>query len=349
MRLSFSVPLLHSFRGAGLADEAIPWAKAFIGAREFGLRRLHPAWGLNPRGYSHDFSTSRLDAVAQRALVRALPTRRITPALVESTGERDYARALTSPTPRAQPSAGPARSRDPRVDGRRLDRHQIGARVSPRCVPPATTRCGRPLQIGRRLNPEKLTAAVHLRFGDFLRSGHGPGPGIFNQTLPDSWYEETIHTILDTFPDRLDIVLVTDDPDAAVVRRLLELDQVQVPPTRARPVLSDLSLLASADLLVCSTSAFSQLAAFLSESPYIWCAPHLYVDKDGWGSIWGHDEHHNGGAQDGTSTQEPRLGKGFPLGESVTLPPELEDLLERRLSIKRSGRDLIQGGVVRFE
>ena len=299
MRLSFSVPLLHSFRGAGLANEAIPWAKAFIGAREFGLRCLHPAWGLNPRGYSHDFSTSRLDAVAQRALVRALPTRRITPALVESTGERDYARALQA----LRPELNLRPDRPVVVTHESMEGGWIGIRSARAFLRAAFLQPPHVAvdlyRIGRQLDPEKLTAAVHLRFGDFLRSGHGPGPGIFNQTLPDSWYEETIHTILDTFPDRLDIVLVTDDPDAAVVRRLLELDQVQVPPTRARPVLSDLSLLASADLLVCSTSAFSQLAAFLSESPYIWCAPHLYVDKDGWGSIWGHDEHPNGAVQDG--------------------------------------------------
>ena len=39
---------------------------------------------------------------------------------------------------------------------------------------------------------------------------------------------------------------------------------------------SDLLMLASADLLLCSTSTYSSLAAFLSDAPYLWFAPNLH-------------------------------------------------------------------------
>ena len=49
---------------------------------------------------------------------------------------------------------------------------------------------------------------------------------------------------------------------------------------------SDLLLLASADLLVCSLSSYSLTAAWLGAMPYLWLRDQLH-DDDGWLSMWG--------------------------------------------------------------
>jgi hypothetical protein len=349
----FSMPLLHSVRGGGLANEAIPWAKAFIGAQELGLRPLRPAWGLNPRGYSRDFETSRLDVALHAGLRKALPTVRITHEMVQATGEWDYALALRALAPELEiPRGRPVVVTHETMHGGwtavRRARDYLRAELL------------RPPHVARdlyaaheQLDPEKLTIAVHLRFGDFARSATGPMPGIYNETLPDTWYEANVEAALEAFSGRAQALVITDGPAEPVVERLRKRPDVHVPPPRSRPVLSDLLLLASADLLVCSVSAFSQLAAFLSEAPYMWFAGHLN-DHGGWRSIWGHEEKEQAPAgltgrnlADAADRPDPVFGRGFAADGSARLSPEITDLLDRRLSLKQRRRDLIYAGVVR--
>jgi len=348
-----SLPLLNSARGGGFANEAIPWAKAFIGAQELGLHCLHPAWGLNRRGYSRDFGTSRLDSVVHPALRLALPTVRITHEMVRGTGETDYALALRALSrelelPRGRPVVVTHETMHGGWIGVRRARSFLhGELVRPPHV------AGDLYRIGNMLDPQKLTIGVHLRFGDFARGDGGPQPGIYNMSLPDPWYEGVVGALLDTFPDRAQALLVTDGPDEPVVRRLLERDGVLLPPRRRLPLLSDLASLASADVLVCSVSAFSQLAAFLSDSPYLWFDRHLN-DHGGWRSIWGHEAKEQGptgltarNLADAATSEDAVWGRGFGTDDSGRIPTALADLLERRLSLKRRKRDLIYSGVVR--
>lgn len=350
MRLGFSVPVLHSVRGGGLANEAIPWAKAFIGARELGLRLVAPPWGLNPRGYSADFGTSRADVVAYRAL-RALPAIRITPDAVRATGEVDYGRALRA----LAPELGLSERRAFAVTHESMEGGWLAIRSAREFLRAQLLRPGHVAAdlyaISQTLRPDALTVGMHLRFGDFSPTEHGPRPGSHNERLPDSWYEGVADALERAFEDRVEIVLVTDDPQAPVVTRLLERRSAVVPPQRARPLLSDLLLLANADFLVCSTSAFSQLAAFLSGSPYAWFEPHLN-DHDGWRSIWGHEEAaeapgttlRNLAAADGDGA-----GRGFPVRPDGSLDDELVALLAERLRLKQADRDLLQHGIVRAQ
>jgi hypothetical protein len=351
----FSMPLLHSLRGGGLANEAIPWAKAFIGAEELGLRALHPPWGLNPRGYRRDFGTAPTDVVVHRALRAALPTIRITHDMVLETGETDYARAMRALAPELRiPRGRPVLVTHETMRGgwtavRRARDFLRASFLRPRHVASDL------YAVQEELHPEALTIGVHLRFGDFVRSASGPSPGIYNETLPDQWYESVVGALLDAFPGRARALLVTDDPHAPVIRRLLERPDVCLPPERSRPLLSDLLALAGADVIVCSVSAFSQLAAFLSESPYVWFAGHLN-DHGGWHSIWGHeeDERHPAAVTarslaDADEDRDPVFGRGFAAAMAEPIAPELVDILERRLVLKRHARDLLYSGVVRTQ
>ncbi len=346
------MPLLHSLRGGGLANEAFPWAKAFIGAQELGLRCLHPAWGLNPRNYSADFGTTRLDAVAHWALRRGLRTVRITPALVEQTGEADYGLAVRA----LAPELGLEGPRPVVVTHESM---HGGWTAIERARSFLRRELLRPPHVVRdlyavegALDPEKLTIGVHLRYGDFARSDSGPRPGEYNTALPDTWYASVVEGLLNAFTGQAQALLVTDDPSAAVVHRLLAREGVLVPPPRPRPALSDLLALAAADVLVCSVSAYSMLAAFLSESPYVWFEPHLN-DHGGWQSIWGHEEVDD--PQGPTMrnlavagiSPDPVFGRGFAANGDGRIPDALRDVLERRLWLKKRSRDLIFRGVAR--
>src|ERR1700693_710344 len=82
-----------SWRGAGLGNEIIPWAKGFIGSQVLDAHLVGPCWGLNQRRYWRNFETSRLDFVGE-ALLRLLPIKHFTEADYYSTGIVDYGKAI---------------------------------------------------------------------------------------------------------------------------------------------------------------------------------------------------------------------------------------------------------------
>jgi hypothetical protein len=65
-------------RGAGLGNELIPWAKAFIASQELNAHLMYPAWGLNKREYRKYFETSRIDWLFPMVLQKLLPTYTLT-------------------------------------------------------------------------------------------------------------------------------------------------------------------------------------------------------------------------------------------------------------------------------
>jgi hypothetical protein len=271
---------------------------------------------------------------------------------VQETGEEDYALALRALAPElGLKRSGPLVVTHESMDG--------GWKSIERAREFLLSEILRPTHVARDLyrvrgilDPESLTIGVHLRFGDFERSQEGPTPGIYNRTLPDAWYEHVVTGLLESLGERAQALIVTDGPDEPIVRNLLEHPRVHLPPARSRPVLSDLASLVDADVLICAVSAFSQLAAFLSDAPYVWFPGHLN-DHGGWWSIWGHEEKEQGttgptarNLAEAADDPDPVFGRGFVGGEGGQ-HPILLDLLERRLALKRRSRDLIYSGIVR--
>jgi hypothetical protein len=207
--------------------------------------------------------------------------------------------------------------------------------------------------ISEALDPERLTVAVHVRASDFASQTSGPVTGQFNTALPGSWYEALIANIDERFGEAVQYLVLSDATESAFLKTLSPRRGVIFPPPRRRAVLSDLFSMVNADLLVCSVSSFSMLAAFLSEKPYVWFEPHL-SEHGGWRSLWGHEEsqqaphgltaHNIKSAEAATGSI---FGRGVAAGPDGRLPDELLELLEQTALLKRRRHDLLYYGVIR--
>ena len=93
---------------------------------------------------------------------------------------------------------------------------------------------------------------------------------------------------------------------------------------------SDVLALAGADLLVCSVSSFSTLAAFLSDSPYLWFQPNLYQHPQGVYSQGDYD----------AQRDKPGNPTGTALQRLATAPAQL---LPRGVGVDLDGRDPRRG------
>jgi len=355
MRHGFSIPVTHGLRGSGLGNEVIPWAKAFIASQEFGLRLIHPAWGLNRRGYRRDFRTSRADWIGRTTLKIALPTVRITERMVHETGEDDYALALRALAPELNlPRRSPVVTLHEGMSGgdygiqraRGFLHHEL---LRPRHVAQDL------YLISKDLDPERLTIAFHVRAQDFRVESSGPVPGQFSMALPSEWYEAVLSNFDKNFGDAAQYLIFSDARESPLLKALSRYKGVVTPPERPQPLLSDLFSMVNADALVCSVSSFSMLAAFLSDKPYLWFAPHLN-DHGGWRSLWGHEEWQQ--PPDGLTARniamsaaspEPIFARGVPVGVDGQLSSHLLELLQRRASLKRRRNDLLYYGVTRNE
>ena len=344
----WSVPAIYGVRGAGLGNEAISWAKAFIGAQELGLRAMHPAWGINRRRYWRDFETPRLDWLAHRAAEPFAVD--ITWSHVEATGFDDYGLAMRA-----------LRGRLP------LDRRPLVVRhVSGMAGGFLTVRRARQYLLGQILQPSHVAGdlyriaehwwqddvvrvAVHVRAGDFLTMEEGPGPGQFNSRIPADWYLRTCRSIRSSFSGRVSILVLTDDPAGPVARRLVDEVDALIPPHRDLPLLSDLAAMAFADLLVCSVSSMSMLGVFLSAKPYLWYAPHL-EETGGWRSIWGGQPDQLEGAtarnRDTKPTQTGDIFRGVAVDRDGRIPGSLIESLAEATRFRDVKHDLVMYGVV---
>jgi hypothetical protein len=339
--LGFSVPKPVG-RGLGLGNEIIPWGKAYIGAREFGLRCLHPAWGANPRGYRKEFGTGRLDWANYR-LLGLLPTVDVTDEMVEVTGARfDYAAAMHAL------AAHLVRRKAMILRHESMSGGYLGIRTARRYLQSQTVFHPRVLTSARehmRL-PGELRVVMHVRLDDFSESKEGPTPGIFNVAVPGAWFEEIGELLRHTLGEPIEIVVLSDSESSRVVKLRQSLGAKGREPPRS--MLNDLELMTTADLLICSISSFSMLAAFLSDSPYVWFAPHL-GDDAGWLSIWGHEPLQRlGPTQRNAATAVEPWGRGFAMGLSESeLPTELCSALEMRRRLRDERNDLIYYGVIK--
>jgi hypothetical protein len=343
----YSIPRLISWRGAGLGNEIIPWGKALVAAHHLGLRAVHPAWALNPRGYRAEFETSRLDWLAQHAVSRVMPRVQITTDDVRASGASDYRdvldavlarRSLRGPVALEHASGMYGGYRSIQAARTLLLREFLRPRATAEAL----------YAVGASANRGRLTVGLHVRAGDF-DSSREIRPGVFNVAVPGRWYVSVAERLAAELGEDVEVLVISDGQQAALIdelRRVLPVVDLQL---GRHTAVGDLVLLAACDVLVCSISSYSLAAAFLSDRPYIWFAPHLN-SIDGWLSLWGHEEDQREGptASFSRSDAAPGLvGRGIPLDWDDALPEHALDLLNAALLAKTASRDLIYFGAVR--
>lgn len=339
--MRFCFPGWFGPRHAGLGNELIPLAKAFIASRELGIPMLPTAWGLNDRGYRHYFGTSRFDWVRLYALSRALPRYTFREEDYLATGEADYGRAVRAFA--KEKGLEKKGSYAFLTDG--LWGAYYGIRHAKSFILRTllnTRHTVRNLyEFQKRREGVGLLVAVHVRLTDFLVvTPETDYRGTWNTRLSLEWYMKVCRSIREALGDRARFLLMSDGtPDE--LREFLDEFQPLTTFDQSDTAVSDLLLLADADALVCSISSYSQWAAFLSGSPYIWYRPHLrpvgeYLTM--WESIAVDPE------KDGPpAVQYPR---GVPVDDGGEVPTWLLDHLVVRAGMNRASTDLVRNGGV---
>jgi hypothetical protein len=332
------------WRIAGLGNEIFPLAKAHLASRELGFRLVPPVWHLNSRGGRNGVGTSRLQWLRQAALRAAVPTIAVTDEMIRSTGESDYGAAMRV----LDAEFGWSRRRSLILLHGGMSGGFLGIDSSRNYL--------RNVLLGHlpeRRCPEcqvpdegQLRVAVHIRLGDFTQDATGPLPGVFNKRVPPGWYRWVLDTLQARFGDMLHVDIVSDNPGQAS-RVLSDWGSCRA---RSWTVLEDISIMATADLLICSVSSFSMLAAFLSDAPYIWYQPHL-DEHGGFLSIWGYlPEQRTGPTRANFQKERNRAGlpatRGVAVDVGDELPSWLMDFLMTKAALSRRSADLIHYGVV---
>jgi hypothetical protein len=339
----WSVPRLISPRGAGLGNEIIPWAKAYLGARALNLRPVEPPWRVNPRRYDRELGKGIFGSVGYFAL-RALPAVDITTEMVIATGKTDYFEAMVSLAPELRTKTVPSILHSSGMHGgylgiRRsrhyLRRELLGASGALASLEEMESWADPCVRIG-----------VHIRGGDFDKQEQVK-PNSFNVQLPLAWYVEVVQSLSRALGVPAQVFLATDSPSAVVADALTI--EGRRPVAIASDSVGDLAMMTNCDILVSSVSSFSMLAAFLSEAPYVWNRDQL-GESNGWLSIWGHEpEGHGGGVTSRSvadqSIVQPRVRRGISQGSKPLWRAELLNQLEFRARSRHATDDLIFYGV----
>ncbi|MDV6233171.1 O-fucosyltransferase family protein [Rhodococcus cercidiphylli] len=347
-RALWSIPRLQSRRGAGLGNEVIPWAKAYIASVELDARLIDTPWSLNPRGYRKDFLSRRSDRLTYTA-AGMLPRIEINRELAMAHDDYvdvvrdlvDEVSTLAKPTVLWHSSGMSGGYYGIRRAKGFLQRKLFG----PAHVLNDTYK----LQGG--LNTSKLQVALHIRAGDFLVDSVGPRPGEFNKVVPIEWYRAVAQNLLTRFGDMIEFAVFTDDENNVDIVNLKNALPTVELVGRQRPLLSDLHAMSTFDLLVCSVSSMSMLAGFLSDRPYVWFEPHLGEIGD-FRSIWGHESAQRTGltvanaASVDYSAKDSLLTRGLAAGLDGSLTEAGYNWLASQLDLKNSGTDLLMYGVV---
>ncbi len=271
----FCFPGWFGPRHAGLGNELIPLAKAFIASRELGIPMLPTAWGLNDRGYRHYFGTSRFDWVRLYALSRALPRYTFREEDYLATGEADYGRAvrvyaermgLTQKRHFVLMTDGLWGAYQPIRKARSFVRGLLyNARLSVANL----------FQLQGRVGDAPLLIGVNIRLTDFaVPTPETDFRGLWNTRVPMPWYFAVCRALRGALGELSRFLLVTDGSPEEL-REFIDEFRPITTFDMARTDISNLIALSEADLLICSISSYSQWAAFLSNAPYIWYRPHL--------------------------------------------------------------------------
>lgn len=283
-RLRYCLPEVRK-RGYGLGNELIPWARAWLAAQLLDATPLPPAFGLNRRRYWRHFGTPLDDWMHGRALVRLLPC-------IEFT-ERDYLEHGGGDLPTALRAFGATHRLAERGTWVLKTSGMWGgyAHVAPaRDFMRATLHGSRYaarnlLRLRERLDPRKLHVAMHVRLGDFAAAGGQVDyRSTANVSLPIEWFTGLATALERELPGEVQFLVVSDG-DPRALRPLTEHHPCVTTGDLAHTDCSDLLALADADLLACSASSYSGIAALLSESPYLWFEGNLHRHPQGCWSL----------------------------------------------------------------
>jgi hypothetical protein len=268
-------------QGYGLGNELVPWARAFLASQVLNARLLPPAFGLNRRSYWLDFNTGPDDWLYNRALEYLLPTIEFSERDYLAHGGGDVVQALRSFT---EAHGLQGRKRLLLVtEGLWGGFHHIEAardfirgtlynsRYAPRNL----------CKLRERTDRSKVVVAMHVRLGDFVAPvAVEDYRRVANAALPMEWFCNLASCLQRHLGDDWQLLLVSDGRPEQL-RELLDRFPCVVTGDLSHRDCSDLLALANADLLICSASTYSAMAAFLSDSPYVWFRPNLFVHPEG--------------------------------------------------------------------
>ena len=268
-------------RGYGLGNELLPWARAFLASQVLHAKLLPPAFGMNRRAYWRHFHTPPDDWIYHRALEQLLPVVEFTESDYLAHGGGDVVTAL-----RSFAAAHRLLQRRAYVlvtHGLWGGYHHVqAARAFIRSTLYQSRYAAQNLlQLRARIDPHKLLVGMHVRLGDFAAPGavrdyHRAA----NISLPIEWLCALARSLDRALGDGWQLLLITDGSEQQL-RPLTGQWRCITTNDLAPGDCSDVLALANADLLVCSMSSFSTLAAFLSDSPYLWFLPNLYRHPQG--------------------------------------------------------------------
>jgi hypothetical protein len=351
LNIRYCLPRVKN-RGYGLGNELLPWGRAFLASQVLNAKLLPPAFGMNRRAYWWHFHTAPDDWIYHRALEYLLPVVEFTEADYLAHGGGDVVTALQS-------FASARRLQQRRAyllvtEGLWGGYHHIeAAREFIRSTLYQSRYAAHNLlQLRARIDPTKLLVGMHVRLGDFsapgaVRDYHRAS----NISLPIEWLFALGESLDRALGDDWQLLLITDGSE----------QQLQPLTDRWRCITtndldpgdcSDVLALAGADLLVCSVSSFSTLAAFLSDSPYLWFQPNLYQHPQGVYSQGDYDaQRDKPGNPTGTALQRlasapaQLLPRGVGVGLDGRIPAAVLQAAVLRQQSRRWESDLVRGGV----
>ncbi len=339
-------------QGYGLGNELVPWARAFLAAQVLGARLIYPAFGLNRRGYWRTFGTAPDDWILHRSLERMLP--------VVEFAEADYIRHGGGDVVRALRGFAAEQALHSRklfllvTEGLWGGFQHIGAAREYIRATLYQSRNAAPnlLALHERLNPEKPLVGMHIRLGDFAPAVDVTRyRQVFNASLPLEWFYNVAMSLHRAFDGDWQLLLVTDGTREQLQPLLSRFPCVTTADLSDNDC-SDVLALAGADLLICSASTYSALAAFLSEAPYVWFAPSLHLHPEGCYSTHGYKEEH-GHAQGPTAQAVERFARdarswnsrGVAVDMDGSLPAALIQQILLRRDHRQAHSDLVRSGV----
>jgi hypothetical protein len=343
-------------RGEGLGNEILSWSKGYIASEVLKAKLIGPSWGLNKRKYYRNFETSRLDFVLEDSLAHLAPYHFTEEDFLDS-GERDFGRAIASWATR----------------GGLMSRSSFIVVVGGMYGGYTSIRAARPFlwskllgsrdalrniyEVSSALDPRKLFVAVHMRFGgDFFPVAEGQSPkGKFNLRLPGSWYLAACATLREALGDGIQFHFFTDRGGPEFDQAIQTFNPGQKR-QKGLTECSDLALMAMADLRICSVSSYSLVASFLADGPYLWYEPQLNLNNDLY-NMWGHEPAQSrlgSPTRDAVTAMQAlqpdavdaAMFKGWPVGESGTIPPALLGSLSDRLNAKFPEGNLLEYGCI---
>jgi len=350
--LRYCIPRVRH-KGHGLANEIVPWARAFLAAQVLNAKLLPPAFGLNRRGYWRQFRTSPDDWIFNRAIERIMPVIEFRETDYLAHGGEDVVPALRSFAAAHRLLERPlyAFVTEGMWGGYR---HVQAAREFIRSTLYESRYApGNLLQLHERLDPRKIQIGMHVRLGDFVAPtslhDYRAQP---NTSLPIAWFHNVAESLRRAFADDWQLLLVSDgDPEQ--LRELYSGFPCVLSADQSYRDCSDLLALAASDLLVCSASSFSSLAAFLSEGPYLWFAQNLHAHAEGCYSMHGDSAElsaqstsNRAAVRDFTSSAAAHSGRGYAVDADGRVPQGALEAAALRRDARRWERDLVRGGVV---